>query len=293
MSATARDQFVTTVTALVEHDPAVALVLADITASQFADLATRRASQVVNVGIREQTMIGVAAGLSLAGLRPFAHTYAPFLIERPFEQVKLDLSHQGLGAVLVSVGASYDGAGYGRTHHGTGDVALLDTLGDWTVHVPGHPAEVDGLLRLAATGSDRVYVRLSESCNAVASPAPQHVRRRGGAGAPLVVAVGPLADAAAEATTDLDVTFVQLTTVRPFPTEMVRALAVRVVVIVEPYLAGTSAAAVSRALRDVPHRVLSLGVENVDLHRFGTRREHDVAQRLDAAGLRASISAFL
>ena len=116
----------------------------------------------------------MAGGLALAGLRPVAHTFAPFLVERPFEQVKLDLGHQEAGAVLVSAGGSYDYPAYGLTHLAPGDVALLDTLPGWTVHVPGHPDEAEQLLRTAIAGSGKVYLRLSLQANArpLAGPGP-------------------------------------------------------------------------------------------------------------------------
>ena len=95
-----RQTFIDTATALLDADPRTAVVLADISADGFAPAARRHPDRVVNVGIREQLMISVAGGLAATGLRPIAHSYAPFLVERAYEQIKLDLGHQGFGAVL-------------------------------------------------------------------------------------------------------------------------------------------------------------------------------------------------
>ena len=126
-----RTVFASVASSLLDEDPMAAVVLAEISVDLFAKAAARHPDRVLNVGIREQLMVSVGGGLALAGLRPIVHTYAPFLVERAFEQVKLDLGHQGARAVLVSIGASYDAARGGRTHQAPEDVALhgLDAVG--------------------------------------------------------------------------------------------------------------------------------------------------------------------
>ncbi|MDW5327220.1 transketolase [Plantactinospora sp. KLBMP9567] len=298
-----RDTFVNTATALLDDDPRTAVVLADISASSFGPAARQHPDRVLNVGIREQLMVGVAGGLALTGLRPIVHSYATFAVDRAYEQLKLDLDHQGVGAVVVSVGASYDGASMGRTHMSPGDVALLDTLTDWTVHVPGHPAEVPGLLRAAVRHDDRVYLRLSTQVNEGPLPAAGRlaVLRRGSVGAALVVAVGPMLRPVLEAVAGLDVTVAYTHTPRPFDVVGLRELAGAAttagtapsVVLVEPYLAGTSSALLGAALGGVPHRSLSLGVGRTDLRRYGEPADHARWHGLDPAGLRRSITEFL
>ncbi|HTZ06353.1 MAG TPA: hypothetical protein VMB53_11400 [Gaiellaceae bacterium] len=273
-----------------DDDPRVAMVFAEIGVAEMPSSHPR----FYNVGIREQLMVGVAAGLALEGMRPVVHTYAPFLVERPYEMLKLDLGHNDVGAVLVSIGGSFDASASGRTHQAPEDVAIVGALPGWTIEVPGHADEVEPAFRRALASDGRVYVRLELGSNAEAHDGGRlKVLRRGSDAAPLVVAVGPTLDATLAATADLDATVAYLSTVRPFDRAGLRtALGGTDVVLVEPYLAGTSAAEVARALVDRPHRLFALGVENPELRRYGTPDEHRAAQGLDAAGIRASLLAF-
>ncbi|HEX6353503.1 transketolase [Actinophytocola sp.] len=291
---TMRQTFVDTVTAALDDDPRLAVVTADISAAAFAPARARHPHRVLNVGIREQAMVGVAGGLALTGMRPVVHSYTPFLVERPFEQIKLDLGHQDVGAVLVSIGGSYDDPVWGRTHQGPGDVALLDTLPGWTVHVPGHPDEVAALLPAALTGDDRVYLRLSTRQNSHAHPTTGGftVVRAGGRGT--VVAVGPVLDNVLAATADLDVTVLYASTVRPFDRHGLRAAGHTDVVLVESYLAGTSAHEVTAAFDDVGLRLRALGVRrDIEVRAYGTAEEHDAVHGLDPQGIAAAVREFI
>ncbi|MEV1019681.1 transketolase [Streptomyces sp. NPDC050264] len=296
---TMRDRFAPVVSRLLDEDPRVAVVLAEIGLAPFAQAARRHPDRVINVGIREQLLVGAGAGLALAGLRPVLHTFASFLVERPFEQVKLDFGHQDVGGVLVSAGGSYDVSAGGFTHMAPGDVALLDTLDGWTVHVPGHPDEAEALLRHAvADGDERVYVRLSAQANReplVVDGARFLTVREGRGG--VVVAVGPMLDNVLAATEGLDVTVLYASTVRPFDSGALRRAVgeggAADVVLVEPYLAGTSTAAANDALADLPHRVLGLGVGRRELRRYGLMEDHIAAHGLDAATLRTRIGDFV
>jgi transketolase len=292
---TMRERFANVTSSLLDSEPRLAVVLADIGTTEFGPAMRRHPDRVINLGIREQLLIGVTSGLALTGMRPIAHTFAPFLVERPFEQIKLDIVHQGVGAVLVSAGGSYDYPFYGRTHLAPGDVALLDTLPGWTVHVPGHPDEAETLLRDAVTATGPVYVRLSLPANEAAlpvTPGQLTVLRTGTCGT--VIAVGPLAGATLAATQDLDLTVLYAATIRPFDAATLRAtLGTPDVVLVEPYLAGTSVPFVAEALSDIPHRAIGLGIGREELRRYGTPAEHQAAHGLDAASLRARIGAFL
>jgi transketolase len=290
-----RQTFARTAARLVEEDLSVALVYAEISGQYFGDVQRRHPDRVINVGIREQLLVNVGAGLALTGMRPVVHTFGSFLVERAFEQVKLGFNHQDVGGVLVGAGGSYDVSGGGRTHQVPGDVALMDTLPGWTVHVPGTSAEVEASTTLAVAGSGRDYVRVVSQVNATSYPVRPgrfHVVRRGSG--PTVVAVGPMLSPVLAATEGLDATVLYANVVRPFDHRTLRAVAgpEPEVVLVEPYLAGTSSRLVSDTFADVPHRLLALGVRAEELRRYGRPEDHIAAHGLDEAGLRWSIERF-
>lgn len=291
-----RETFLRTIDEELDTDPRLAAVFADISYAQLAGAARRHPDRVINLGIREQLLVSVAGGLALTGMRPVAHTFSPFLVERPLEQIKLDLTHQGVGAVLVSYGASYDMSRVGRTHHSPGDVAVLDSLPGWTVHVPGHADEARRLLLASLPGSDNVYIRLSGQSNA-RDFGTHGIRtlRTGSRG--VVLAVGPVADNVLEATSGMDLTVLYTATVRPLDVAGLRAAVHAVdtpdVLLVEPYLAGTSAHVLSEALSDRPHRLRSLGVRrDSEVRLYGEPADHDAAHGLDAPGIAAAAKEF-
>lgn len=291
--ASMREAFAATVRGALDDDPRVAVVLAVISGDKFREPGARHPGRVIDVGIREQALVGVAGGLALTGMRPIVHSYAPFLVERPFEQLKISLSHQGVGAILVGIGGSYDASFAGRTHQAPGDVAVLDSLPGWAVHVPGHPDEVRQLLLQEIPRDRPVYLRLSSEANRAPVPVSEKltvVRRGSGRSAGVVVAVGPMLDRTLEATAGLDVTVAYASTVRPFDREglnrIVAAAGSADVLVVEPYLQGTSAHEVSAALADRRHRQLGLGVSRAEeLRAYGTPAEHARAHGLDAEGI--------
>ncbi|MFD9632549.1 transketolase family protein [Streptomyces violascens] len=302
MAGIMRERFVEVSIQLLDTHERLAVLTADLTSALFDGPRERHPDRVLNFGIREQLLISAAGGLALAGMRPIVHSFAPFLVERPFEQIKLDLNHQAVGAVLVSAGASYDISSSGRTHQSPGDVALLSTLPDWTIDVPGHADEAEAQLREAADSDELVYLRLSNQSNAHAHGIVDGRLHRGfrtlrQGTAAVVIAVGPLADAVLTATEGLDVTVLYAATVRPFDSVALRAAVAAqrepAVVLVEPYLAGTSVPMVAETLGDLSHRVLGLGVGREELRNYGSPRQHAIAHGLDSAGLRRALIGFV
>ena len=289
-----RKQFVTTTEDLMEKDPRVVLLLGDIGVFGFRNVFKKFPERIYNIGICEQAMTSLAAGLSAEGLIPFVHSIAPFVVERSFEQIKVDFCYQQLGANIISVGASYDYAALGCTHQCPGDVAILRSLPGMQIVVPGSPAEFDALLRTGYASGYPTYYRLSERSHGENVPVKfghGHVMRRGAQG--IVLAVGPTLAAALEATAGMDITLLYYSTIAPFDAALLRAYSsTSSIAVIEPFYEGTLAFDVLSALGDRAVRLLSLGVPRRFLTGYGDAADHDEQCDLTAPKLRHRLAEF-
>jgi transketolase len=232
-----RKQFVKSATKLLDEDPNRVLLLGDIGVYGFREAFEKFPDRVYNAGILEQSIVGMAAGMSLAGMKPIVHTIAPFLVERAYEQLKIDFGYQHLAGTFVGVGGSYDCSTLGCTHHCPGDVSLLENIG-FQIFVPGHPGELDMIFERTKNWQQLpVYIRMSEHSNSlpVATDIQQFFTIKFGTNsAPTVVAVGPCLDMVIKACHGLDATVVYTTTVVPHDYNF-KLPGNDTVIVVEPY----------------------------------------------------------
>jgi transketolase len=289
-----REQAMATAVDLFEHDERVALVMADISLDYLRPAIEHDPRRAVNAGIMEQTAVGIAAGFALEGFHPIVHTLAPFLAERPLEQIKVDFGYQGLGGTFISAGAPYDYGESGGTHHAAGDIQALGSIPGLEVLVPGSAPETAALLRASYANGRPTYLRTSVAENRqpveLAAGGLTVVRR----GADVtVVAAGPFLSRALDALDGVDATVLYATTLVPLDAGTLARQASSKVVLVEPAYEGTSAAQISAALSDRPTQLLSIGVPRQFIERYGTSTEHDAALGLDVRGIRDRILSFL
>ncbi len=285
-----RDHMVHMLSAMLDEDERLVVVLADISASRF-----QPHQRIFNLGIMEQSMISVAAGLALEGFIPVAHSFVPFLVERPFEQLKDDFCYQRLGGNFISTGGSYDYSIEGMTHQGPGDIQALRALPGMQIVVPGTALEFERLFRQSYANGSPTYYRLSTRTNARERQVEfgkLTVIKRGRAGT--IIAVGPMLEATTQAAEDLDVSVLYCTTIAPFDGETLRQeCAGERIVLVEPYYAGGLTANVMAAMQRRPVCVEAIGVPREILDQYGEPEQQDEALGLTPPGIRRRIVDFL
>ena len=127
-----------TLVEIAETDPTNVLLHGDVE-QEMDDYKSRWSERIFNVGITEQSMISMAAGMALEGLRPLVYSITPFVLERPFEQIKIDIDEQNLPVLLIGYS---DYPSHGPTHKAVNAPALCKAFKNIKAYFPENSQQV-------------------------------------------------------------------------------------------------------------------------------------------------------
>ncbi len=157
-----REAWASTIEALAAADERIVVVVNDsVGSSKLGGFQKKFPDRTINVGIAEQVMVGVSAGLANGGRIPFVSAASCFITGRALEQVKADIAYAGFNVKLVGQSSGVAYGELGATHHSIEDFAWLRPLTNLTVIVPSDPWETAEAVKWAAAHDGPVYLRLS------------------------------------------------------------------------------------------------------------------------------------
>lgn len=158
-----RVAFVNTLFDLAKKDKNILLLTGDLGYSVLESYMEELPRQFLNMGVAEQNMAGVAAGMAMEEKTPFIYSIVPFTTMRNFEQIRNDICYQNLNVKIVGTGAGFSYGPYGHTHHGLEDVGILRTLPNLTIFSPADPIETAFVTKKAVAIKGPVYIRLGKA----------------------------------------------------------------------------------------------------------------------------------
>jgi transketolase len=299
-----REAFSNALVRLAIADSKVLLLTGDHGYSLFDEFRKSCPDQYINVGIAEQNMVGMAAGLARVGFRPFVYGLAAFIPIRTVEQIKLDIAHDDLPVVLLGDGAGFVYSHLGTSHQSTEDIACTRAIPRLQVLSPADRFEMTAAMDYAYASASPVYLRMGKAdlgdvhTGPIDSLQPGRMLkiRDGRSDRPGLIATGSMVSAALDIAMDLDLMLWSAPMLKPLDIDDVRAAvqATNGLVTLEEHsvLGGLGAAVCEITSEHQPTRVLRIGVPDRFSEHCGTHayllREHG----LDTDSVRERVGAF-
>lgn len=273
------------------------VLIGDISHFALRDFHARYPSRFFNMGMAEGAMISLASGMAMKGFFPVVHTIAPFVTERTLEQIKDDLCYQRLGVNIVSIGAAFDYAALGSTHHCYDDIAILRAQPDMQVVYPGASHEFDALFKQSYNNGSPTYFRLSEHEHKIETHPVFGEAEQLREGKHLTLAVaGPQLQNAYEAAEEaakkgISCDIIYLTTIKPISEKSQTMLRKslkktgKLLTVEEHSVVGGIADAIALAAGNVPYVTTRVGIQDKFLTNYGTYEQHCQAIGLTREGI--------
>ncbi len=158
-----RTAFVESLIETAKDDDRVWLLTGDLGFGVLEPFAEKFPDRFVNVGVAEQNMVGMAAGLALSGKIVFVYSIANFPVMRCLEQIRNDIAYHRLNVKVVSVGGGFSYGMQGYTHYAIEDLAVMGALPNMNIAVPGDPVEMRALVPQIKAMDGPGYLRLGRA----------------------------------------------------------------------------------------------------------------------------------
>jgi len=274
-----------------ERKKNIFILLGDIGVYSFRNIFKKFPNNIENIGVIEQSMISIAAGLSIGGHIPIVHTIAPFLIERAYEQLKIDFGYQKLRGNFISVGGAFDYSGLGSTHHCPGDINLIKNIPNFQILMPGHPKEFQKLFKSTFNNSYPTYTRLTETPNSfeVNIKFGEASLIKNNSKDLLIIVFGDMLEDTINATSDLPVTILYYTTLEPFDKKSIIKHFKKKILIVSSFYSGSIEYDVLKATGNHKSNIKSLSINKKFIHRYGTKKQIKKFLNLNETSIRNSV----
>ena len=273
-----RNQFTKTIKKLFGKNKKIFLILGDIGVYAFQDLLKKKPARALNIGILEQSTISFAAGLSKIGFIPVVHTIATFLVDRAFEQLKLDFGYHKLNGNFISIGASYDYAALGCSHHCPEDINLMKNIPNMQIIVPGNSTEFHKLFNQSYKKRVPKYFRLSSEENKLNLNIKFGKANILNQGKKItVIAIGPVLNFIYNECINMNLNLVYYTTIRPFDYNTLNKIKnkTKKIIIIEPFYQGSIIDNIIKFFSNKELQIESISIPYNFLNNYGSKKQHD------------------
>ena len=158
-----RNKFIEELVVAARHNPKIALVVGDLGYSVIEPFADEFPERFINVGVAEQNMMGMAAGMASEGYHVVAYSIANFPTFRCAEQIRNDVAYHNLPVTVVAVGGGLAYGALGYSHHAVQDYALMRAMPNMLIAAPGDPIEVSAIMQYLVANPGPSYLRLGKA----------------------------------------------------------------------------------------------------------------------------------
>ena len=271
-----RRAFLSRVADMIQNEEDTTFFTVDIGMWAIRDVLIKFAERCTNVGIYEDGMISIAAGMASRGLIPTVFGIQPYLIERALEQIKMDLAYQKMGINVVGTGAAVDYPKYGYSHYCAEDVQLIKMIPGCEFIAPGSAKEFISLFNQSYRNGHPTFFRVSDHPNnrydIDVEFGKANVIKRGSRAT--VIAVSVMLDTVMEVCKDKDVTVIYYTTLEPFDYKtLAENCDTGKILIVEPEYEGSLLYDIHKALPDRKLEIKNIAFPREIFRNYGTYDE--------------------